>query len=80
MWWEMAKATSKSAGKFKVSGGSGHMQGFKPVGAQAAGVTEVAGSGGGKSPGAKITGGGKGKIGGKQVGVKAVKPGQTGVR
>jgi hypothetical protein len=76
----MAKVTSKSAGKFGVKGGNGSMHGFKPVGAQASGVTSVAGSGGGKSPGAKITGGPGGKIGGKQVGVKAVKPGVTSVR
>jgi hypothetical protein len=75
----MAKVTSKSAGKFKVSGGNGKMQSFKPVGARASGVTQVSGSGGGKSPGAKITGGPSGKVG-KQVGVKAVKSGITSVR
>jgi hypothetical protein len=77
----MAKVTSKAPGKFAVKGGGkGGMQNFKAVGTQKPGVTEVAGSGGGKSFAAKIPTGGTGKIGGKQVGVKAVKPGQTGVR
>lgn len=76
----MAKTSSKSAGKQKVSGGSGHMKSFKGVGAQKPGVTSVSGSGGGTDPGAKITGGPKGKIGGKQVGVKPIKPGQTAAR
>jgi hypothetical protein len=77
----MAKVTSKPAGKFKINaGGKGKMQKFKGVGTQKPGVVEVAGSGGGTDPGAKIPTGGTGKIGGKQVGVKAVKPGQTGVR
>jgi hypothetical protein len=75
----MAKVTSKSAGPFKVKAGpKGGMKGFKAVGAQKPGVTEVAGSGGGTSPGAKITGGPSGKVG-KQGAVKAVKSGITSV-
>jgi hypothetical protein len=77
-WWEMAKVTSKSAGKQLVKGGNTGMKGFKAVGAQAPGGTAVAGSGGGKSPGAKITGGPSGKVG-KQGSVKAVKSGITSV-
>lgn len=75
--WEMAKVTSKSAGKFGVKGGKGKMAGFKPVGAQAKEMTSVAGSGGGTSPGAKITGG-SGKMA-KQGSVKPVKSGITSV-
>lgn len=77
----MVKVTSKPAGKQKIDpGGSGKMKKFGAVGTQKPGGTAVAGSGGGTNPGAPIPTGGKGKIGGKQVGVKAVKPGQTGVR
>ena len=77
----MAKVTSKSAGKFKVGGGKkGGMANFKGVGTQKPGVTEVDASGGGTNPGAPIPAGGKGKIGGKQVGVKAIVPGKTSVR
>ena len=76
----MAKVTSKPAGKQKVDGGSGSMASFKPVGAQKPGGTAVNMSGGSRSPGAKVPAGGKGKIGGKQVGVQKIKPGQTGVR
>jgi hypothetical protein len=76
----MVKVTSKPAGKFKVSGGKGGMKGFKAVGTQGPGVTSVSGSGGSKSPGAKLKGGGKGFIGGKQDGVTAVKSGITSVK
>ncbi len=47
MWWEMAKSSTKSAGKQKVSGGpSNKMQKFVPVTAQKPGVTSVTNTGG----------------------------------
>jgi hypothetical protein len=73
-----SKVTSKPSSK--VSGGSGKMHGFTPVGSQASGVTAVTGKGGGKAPGAKIPAGPTGKIGAKQVGVQAQSPGRTGQR
>lgn len=76
----MVKVTSKNASGQLVKGGNTGMKGFKAVGTQAPGGTAVAGGGGSKSPGAKIPAGPTGKIGGKQVGVKPIKPGQTGVR
>ena len=46
------KATSKSAGKFKVSGGpSGKMQKFTPVKPQKSGISSVSNSGGGYAKG-----------------------------
>lgn len=76
----MAKVTSKPAGKQLVKGGNTKMHSFQAIGTQKPGITSVTMSGGSKSPGAKIPAGGKGKIGGKQVGVMSQKPGVTSVR
>lgn len=76
----MAKTVSKPAGGQLVKGGSTKMHPFTPVGTQKAGSTSVAGSGGNKNPGGSIPRGPTGKIGGKQVGVQAQKPGRTGQR
>jgi hypothetical protein len=75
----MAKTTSKSASKQKVSGGgSGKMHKFTGVGTQTPGQTAGASKGGGKSPGAKIPAGGSGKMH-KFSGVGSQKPGVTSV-
>lgn len=60
------KASSKSAGKQAVKGGSGHMAGFKGVGTQKPDKTAVSSSG----DGGKFAKGGSGKM----AGFSPVKP------
>lgn len=74
----MVTVTKKSSSP--VTGGKKKMHSFTPVGKQTAGITSVSGTGGNKSPGAKIPAGPTGKIGGKQVGVMNQVPGRTGQR